>query len=323
MDKITAEYVKHALKLIRVGNGLQLGATSAMRVLARQLRKLLAGEDLSTLGIVKLRKIIAASDQIVFDVLENIAADHIDAATKLISMESDWAAKIGQYETEASDTAIARAAADFTVFGNTIDDHMAVIGQRLSNQVEAQIRLGASAGQSDVDIIQRIIGNGTRGGVMEQARSNVRAIADSAVHSAADTGRRIAMAAAGVGGVQWMAILDMDVCPDCAERDGKCWLIDGTPITDAPEWIPVPIHPRCRCISMPLSGDEEQITKYAGKTPDNFGKFLDTMSEAEQNDVLGTGRAAIWRDGKMSLNELVGQDGLFKTLTELEQELKQ
>lgn len=323
MDAVTQQYVKHALKLIRVSNNLSADANAAMRRLSQQLKKLLAGENLATLGIVKLRKIIAQADQLVFDSLAGIVGKQSAATAALVSMEAKWATKTGRFDVAATETAISRTINNFTVFGNTVDDHIAVIGQRLSNQVEAQIRLGASAGQTDAEIASRIIGVSAtdRGGIMEAARRNVRAVVDGATHSAADAGRRTAMAANGINALQWSAKMDLDVCPDCAERDGKIWLIDGTPVGDAPEWIPPLLHPRCRCIAMPMDIPADEIDTVAQDSSDNFGDWLNTLEEPQQNDILGVGRADIWRSGDLSLAELVGQDGLMMTLAELQSEI--
>jgi hypothetical protein len=49
----------------------------------------------------------------------------------------------------------------------------------------------------------------------------------------------------------------------------------------------------------------------------SFDKFLNMLSKSEQNEQLGLGRAELWRDGKISLVQLLDATGRELTLGEL------
>jgi SPP1 gp7 family putative phage head morphogenesis protein len=319
-SKLTDAYVKHALQLIRVSNGLQADSNALVRILGQRIKKLLAGEDLATMKLGRLRSLLKEVDKLIYDTLGRVDALHDHAVTSLIKTEANWAVKIGKYDAKATDTAIARAIGNFTVVGNTVADKTAVLGQQISNSIESQIRLGATAGQTDKEIIERILGpaGGSVGGVMEQFRKQMRGLADSVTQSAADTGRRLSMAANGVNALQWSAKLDTHVCPSCGERDGKIWTIDGEPVGHSIVWMPAPLHPWCRCLAIPLDIPGDMIDQAAEDSSQNFSDWLDTLDKTEQDDVLGHGRADMWRSGDITLSDLIGQNGLVLSLTQLE-----
>jgi hypothetical protein len=68
---------------------------------------------------------------------------------------------------------------------------------------------------------------------------------------------------------------------------------------------------------------EDQIDDVVAATDNNFGEYLDGLEQAQQDDILGAGRAEMWRAGDLNLSEMIGQDGLFMTLGELKNELDQ
>ncbi len=76
----------------------------------------------------------------------------------------------------------------FNVIGNTIQEHMDSAATRLRNNVAAQIRMGANAGQADSVIAGNVVGLGRdgRGGVLEPARRDVRGIVSDSANAAAD-----------------------------------------------------------------------------------------------------------------------------------------
>lgn len=322
MSKLTDDYIKHALKLIRVSNGLNADANFRMRQLARDLKKLLKGSDIADMNLGQLRKLIAEADGLIYDALEHIGNTQSAATAELVSVEAKWANRIASYETEATDSAITRAINGLLVKGTPLDDHFTTIADRLSQQVASQIRLGAGAGQSDADIAGRVAGLGldNRGGVLEGATRNVRGLVDSSTQAAASAGRRATQAANGVTALQWSAKLDAKVCPNCGERDGKIWQIDGDPVnTDIP-YAPAPLHDWCRCIELPMELTPEEIDD-APET-ETFADWLETQSDADQNEILGNGRADLWRDGKISTSDLIGQNGLVLSLGDLRDSLE-
>lgn len=315
------QYVAHALKLIQVSNGQNAAVSSILRQLQRRLATLIRTTEAHIPGRRRTLEFQRSVDALILDAYTMIATRQARAVAALVSMEAEWAGRAGRYDVELPSTA--STIREFTVLGNTIDEHWQRQAANLRTKVIAEVRLGQLAGQSNAQIVARVAGTGPamKGGLMEVARRDARGVVDATTHSAADAGRRATMKAAGVNAVKWMAILDPKVCVSCGERAGKLWTIDGEAVGHNIPYASPVLHPWCRCILLPMKypdGPPED----GGKEVDKFENWLKKQSVEQQNDTLGKGRADLWRDGKVDVDELIGQNGMVMTLRQLQAEIQ-
>jgi SPP1 gp7 family putative phage head morphogenesis protein len=94
------------------------------------------------------------------------------------------------------------------------------------------------------------------------------------------------------------------------------------PVGDARSPRP-PFHPNCRSTTMPVIeyaklGLPEPSRDGPLGFPD-YGRWLSQQSATTQNQLLGRGRVDLWRSGRVSLRDLVDQDGRVFTLEQLRQ----
>jgi hypothetical protein len=94
----------------------------------------------------------------------------------------------------------------------------------------------------------------------------------------------------------------------------------------------LPAHFNCRSIYMPILKSFKEIgsdypempkstrSSMDGQVPEEttFKDFLDRKGEAFQDEVLGKGKAKLWRDGKITLQQLLDQSGNPIPLKELD-----
>ena len=201
----------------------------------------------------------------------------------------------------------------------------------------AQIRQGLASNETNQQLIQRIVGKGGVGGVMNIARHQAAALVQTGVASVANDARLASFRANSdiVLGVKQVSTLDSHTSDICIAYSGATWDLDGNPIKGnklAFNGGP-PRHFNCRSVLVPIlrsykelglnvkepkastrASDEGQI---AANT--TFDAFLKRKSQAYQDEVLGVGRADLWRDGKISLKDLVSGNGRPLTLKELRQ----
>lgn len=125
--------------------------------------------------------------------------------------------------------------------------------------------------------------------------------------------------------VRWLATLDSHTCPQCAPRDGLQWdSVTLKPIGHTLPYSGAPLHISCRCKLVPVTRLSEhmegerasQFGPVDRKT--TFGQFLKRQSPAFQDEVLGKGRADLYRAGKVTLRDLVSGNGSPLTLKQLE-----
>lgn len=106
--------------------------------------------------------------------------------------------------------------------------------------------------------------------------------------------------------VVWCSTLDGSTCLTCASLSGTRYKL----VTSAP---PTPLHNLCRCILIPANIITEPIP--------NFEEFVKSLTDEEQEEVLGKNRFNLWKEYDIPLNKFLN-DGRVKPLKELNKELK-
>lgn len=134
--------------------------------------------------------------------------------------------------------------------------------------------------------------------------------------------------------VRWLATLDSHTCIRCAPRDGLRWeTLSGKPIGHNLSYADAPLHVGCRCRLIPVTrltdvgiGTELEGQRASTfgpvKASTTFGEFLKRQTPEFQEDVLGKGRAELFRSGKITLRDLVSGRGAPLTLNQLEKKYK-
>lgn len=219
------------------------------------------------------------------------------------------------------------------------------------------IQEGLGLGETTDDLVRRIRGHATgkrhryeingreatyvefRGGIMDISTRHARSLVRTSVQTVAATARRSTFEANQdvVKGVVQISTLDTRTTVICLARAGKAWsLPDYEPIDhDIAYAGGVPAHWGCRSSESPLlrsweelginlrevAGGERRWSRLDGDVPSDLSMddFLRRRSAAEVDDMLGPGVAALWRAGKVDLEDLIDrQSGRPLSLAELE-----
>ncbi len=207
-----------------------------------------------------------------------------------------------------------------------------------------QIRIGAAQGETNAQIIKRIVGHeviakapaeGGPPGVMPLARKNAAAIVQASVQTVAAEARRKTMELNRdiANGIMQVSTLDGHTSLTCIAYSGATWDLDYEPIgdNDLPYNGGVPRHWGCRSAEtlimktlreMGIDMDEPDPGTRASSSGQisaktTFADYLKMKGEAYQNEVLGPGRAELFRAGKLSPRDLVDMSGRPLKLEEL------
>lgn len=214
---------------------------------------------------------------------------------------------------------------------------------------KTEVAQGLAAAESNDQIIRRIRGRaagykvieGKRvyeyvGGVMQIARHHAAAQVQTSVASVAATARRDTFLANPdiVKGIKQISTLDSHTTVICVAYSNAAWSLPGyVPI--APNKFPynggLPRHWNERSCEIPITKtfrelgldipEFEPTTRSAHGGPISakisFDDFLKRKGTAFENDLLGPGRAQLWRDGKITLPQLLDQSGRPLSLKEL------
>lgn len=203
-----------------------------------------------------------------------------------------------------------------------------------------QVRAGLAGGETNQQIIARIVGKSGTPGVMDTVRRNAASLVQTSVQAVANDARRNTFLANDdiIKGIKQVSTLDGHTSVICVAYSGCEWNLKFEPIGEKklPYKGGCPRHFNCRSVEIPLTktfaemgldipeaprttraSDEGQID-----VDTTFDGFLSRKTKAYQDEMLGEGRAELWRAGKITLRDLVNGEGRPRTLQQLNELVK-
>jgi SPP1 gp7 family putative phage head morphogenesis protein len=179
-------------------------------------------------------------------------------------------------------------------------------------QVRRTVVVGLQQGQTVDEITRAVRGTRTQAGILDASSRAVATLVRTAATASSAQARAESFKALGIARWRFLATLDTKTSIQCASNDGKAWPIGEGPIP--------PLHPNCRSVAVPDLGEPEGTRASINGQVDaatTFEEWLEGREEKEQDEVLGKGRAQLWRAGKITLADMVGRDLEPLTLGEL------
>jgi SPP1 gp7 family putative phage head morphogenesis protein len=179
-----------------------------------------------------------------------------------------------------------------------------------SRSVTGAIRLGVFQGQTNAEIVRRIIG--TRAmkfadGLLSVTRRNATVVVHTAVQHVSTVARLATFAAneGVIAQVRWISTLDARACPRCMGLDRQVF-----PLNKGPR---PPLHPRCRCTLIAVLKAEFAALQEGGTRASagadggkqvtaglSYFEWLMKQPAGFQDAALGPMRARLLRDGGLS-----------------------
>lgn len=329
--------VRHALELQAVANHDEAAAVRELDALADDLRQLLNRRTLSSATKRDLAAILTEAEKAIAGRYSNIAgvvdlsgiAEHVAQRT-IETIRTGFPAL-----TMPTAERIASLAKSILIDGARSAAWWAKQAEDTQFRFAAIVRRGVINGETNEQIVARIAG---RNGLLDIARRNARSLVHSSVMTAANRARLDTYRNAfgkQASGVRWLATLDSHTCPSCAALDGSEWGFEGKRLgTTALEFTVPPKHWNCRCVLTPVlatkldeifgvKGLDEKLkptVRASSQGPVQnmtFAQFLKRQSPEFIDEVLGAKRAELYRQGKITLTDLVTKSGRVKALDEL------
>jgi len=304
---LARRYTRRAFSVLRVAGGLADAADRDVARLGRELIALIAGADVGELGRRDLAALLRDIDARIATAFGTLGASQVEAVREVLRIEAAWAAGtlVGSPPAEST---LARIARDFLALGAKPADLWSRSGDTLASRIADAVREAHALGTPVADVRARL------GEIVATARRDAQSIADVSTTSAANAGHSEAARENGAVAYRWHAVLDARTTTGCAVRHGLLYTLELEPIGHSvPIERPPPRHYGCRSLLVTLGRMPRPTDRPVG----SFEEFIAGMSIDEQNDVLGKGRAELWRRGVLTKADLVNQRGRVLTLAEL------
>ncbi len=197
------------------------------------------------------------------------------------------------------------------------------------DRLNRAIRNGIVNGETTDQIIRTIRGTRAgqyRDGVLQISRRSAQAIVRTATgHVATVAAQETWKGSNAVKGWSFLAVLDLRTSTTCAGLSGQVFPIGEGPLP--------PRHLNCRSAAIPITKSYRELgldkddlpagdrASMDGQVPGDltFSDWLKKKGPSAQDKILGPTRAQWFRDGKLSLSDLVKGDGSVLTLDQLRQ----
>lgn len=176
-------------------------------------------------------------------------------------------------------------------------------------RVRDAVRIGYTDGQGVASIVSTIKGTAAarfKDGIDETGRRDVEGLVRTAVTHTAQQAKSAFFAANPTifRGERWNAVLDNRTTAVCRGRDGKVY-----PLEEGPR---PPAHWRCRSTTTGVLHGEPDAPD-----GDTYGAWLARQDRETQDQVLGSVKVVLWRDGGLKLDRFIDDTGAEYTLEEL------
>ena len=324
-DQLADLAIARSLVLIRIQNGL----SNDVAILYNEMI-----DDIST-TILKSGKISNHLTKTIKDIKAQLQVPDINEELKDIAQaEVNYTQKaynsvigIDLFKNIPPEGAMSAILNTSLIEGATIHEWLKDLENSQAFDVERAVKLGMTLGETNAQLANRLKST------MELSMRNAQKIVRTATSAVANKARMDFYSANDevLKGYQSLTVLDGKTSDLCISYSGSKYDINFKPIGNSKPYRPTPRHFRCRSTHIPilktwreLGIDEDELptgtqSSDAGYLPQDytFNDFLKTKTKEYQNDVLGVGKAQLWRDGKITLSQLVNQQGRSLSLKEL------
>ena len=252
---------------------------------------------------------------IAIDTTTNVAQISASATATSLSAAVGGQVAIGVLPTAAY---LETLAGDTIIMKITQKDWWSRQSGDLEFKFQAAVRQGLVAAETTPQIVKRVRG------VMDVSKRNAWALVHTSVQSVANQTRQKLFEDNGdvIAAQTWSSAIDRKTCPTCGALDNKSW--DNTthkPIGHSMPYQYPANHWRCRCSMIPVLKSWKQLGIDMEELPEStrasmegqaiekdFESWLkrkETTTPGFADRTLGKGRAELWRDGKITMDQMI------------------
>ncbi len=330
-------YLSHQVSLLRFTAGEQTKTLALLKQMQVELKAKLRN-GLTDFSKARVNKILKEAGEVIDNYYAKTAEslDSLALAKNEAKFTANTFAGIGLDASLPSEAALKALVNESLIEGAQSSAWWSRQADDLQFKFANQVRQGIVQNETLQTIIRRVAGSKRLGipGIMDVSRRNASALVHTSIMQVANDSRLATFRANDdiIKGMRQLSTMDSNTSIVCVTYSGAEWDLDGNPINGntLPFNSGCPRHFSCRSLIVPatlsyrelgIDVDEPKGTRASdlGQIPSDttFDGFLKRHDAAYADDLLGPGRAKLWRDGKITLNDLVNQTGRPLTLEQL------
>jgi SPP1 gp7 family putative phage head morphogenesis protein len=334
MADLYDKLIARSIVLFRLTAGERKKAYALLEAMRKELNKKLNEDTLTDFSKRRLEQMLRQADEIINLAYNNISSSMDETLSGLAGIEtastsSMLAVSLGATVSIPPPTVIQAIVSDVLIQGAPSKAWWAKQSEQTRFAFSQQVRQGIVQSETNAKIINRVRA------VMDVRKRDAAALVHTSVQTVANDARLAVFKANDdvIKGVKQLSTLDGRTSDICIAYSGAEWTLTGTPINGAPEFNGgPPRHFNCRSVLVPILKTLKELGIDMEEVPEGtrasdqgqiassttFEQFLSRKSKEEQDRMLGTGRAYLWREGRITLRDLLDQTGRPLTLKQLQ-----
>jgi hypothetical protein len=351
-DKLIADMlIEHSINLLRFGAGERARVLAILQRMERELTTALVQEELSDTVRDRKAALLKQTSTIIGNYYDEINGSTqgklsglAKAAARAASEAMSAAVRVSLGVTLPTPGTLSAMASDALVHGAPTSAWWARQSDDTQFRFANEVRQGVAQGETSAQIVSRISGTRAKPGVMDITRQSASRLVQASVATVANTARRQTFEANSdvVDGIMQLSTLDGHTSDICLAYSGATWTMeynDGfggmqyTPSGDneLPYLTGTPRHWGCRSVEVPtlktfasLGIDLPELPMSTRASRDGqvsanmtMKEWMDGRTDAQLDEQLGKGRAQLYRDGTITLQQLLDQSGNPLSLSQL------
>lgn len=336
--------ISHQLDLLRLGAYTQERAVALLNELGAQLERMLMAPGLTQFTRQRLEVLLKQCTTIIDQYYAAITKDVHTALEGVARVQASQAARtvgnallITLQPSLPPATYLKKLLSSTMIQGARSRDWWRKQSQDTRRRFVSEMRQGLTAGETNAELLARVIGYPGKPGVLDVSKKNARALIHTSVQQVANESRLEAFRNMGdvVKGVRQLSTLDSRTTDICIAYSGKEWDLEGKP--RGAHKLPFnggpPRHWNCRSVLVPVTKSWKELgirgapraqrlaPRFAsaeGPTDMTMKQWLDSRTTEQLAEQLGAGRAKLYQSGKITINQLLDLRGNPLTLKQLE-----
>lgn len=338
-DLLADEVIERQIALLRFDASVRREVLKVLARLDRELVARLATKNLARATRERLTKELRAIRTIIDEFYVEATDRFGERMVEMAGAEADWLSgrinkAVGTRVMVAlpPKSTLRQLATEALILGAPTSEWWRRQSADTAFRFAAAVRQGAAEGETSAQIVTRVRADG----VLGLSRRNAEALVRTSVQSIANATRMQTLIEneGMVKGVQQVSTLDNRTTEICIAYSGATWDLDGKPIGKTKLQFNggPPRHWNCRSTLVPvlkswrdMGIDVDEFKPAARASVDGevasdltFTQWLKGKSSEFQDELLGRGKADLWRRGKISLQQLLDQTGRPLTLAQLQ-----
>ena len=336
--------LENQLDLLRFEAGVRAQILALLEKLRKELTATLAAEDLTAFNKARTTQLLREATQVIdryYVQAQGIMRQSLSGAAQAAAKQAAQALSEPLLAIQLAvglptQVFMDRLASNTLIMGATSAEWLGKQSLDVSFKFSNALRQGLLAGETNEQIVRRVTGTKLSPGIMRASKVNARTLVHSSIQAVSAAARRETFGKNSdvIKGIRQHSTFDGHTTPLCIAYSGQEWdIFTLEPLSGShlPYNGGVPRHWNCRSAEVPilktfremgLNIDEPALGTRASsegqiKADTTFEQWLSRRSEVQQDEQLGKGRAQLWRDGTITLEQLLDLSGNPMNLSQL------